>query len=303
MKFYRSGFASKSVRRVAEYLSPFILNVVKYVFSEMEYVPQGWNAVKGWNDQSVADAQEQHWPTLVRNLQGPGPLGVSHLPWHITRDDRADHNIIMSYGYVLALAARKKDVLSILDWGGGVGHYYLYSKALLPEVGIEYHCYDVPNLCRLGRKLLPEIHSHDDERDLLGRQYDVVVSSSSLHYFEDWRDQVRKLAAATRGFLYVSRLQVVNCVPSFVVVHKVLRAGYTEFLSWSINRQEFLSCAEECGLELVREFVFTEQWTIRGAPEKAECRGFLFRQQTIPEGDRRRIGPAGRVQQHSFGIS
>jgi putative methyltransferase (TIGR04325 family) len=98
---------------------------------------------------------------------------------------------MISYGYVLALAARKKDKLTILDWGGGVGHYYLYSKALLPEVGIEYHCYDVPNLCRLGRKLLPEIHLHDDERDLFGRQYDVVVSSSSLHYFENWREQAR----------------------------------------------------------------------------------------------------------------
>ena len=210
MKFYRSGFAGKSVRRVAEYLTPSITNIVKYVFSEMEYVPQGWYPIKGWNDESVVDAQEKHWPTLLRNLQGPGPLGVSHLPWHTTREDRADHNIMMSYGYVLALAARRKDRLSILDWGGGVGHYYLYSKALLPEVEIEYDCYDVPGLCRLGRKLLPEIHLHDDERDFFGRQYDVVISSSSLHYFENWREQVRKLADATRGFLYVSRLQAVN---------------------------------------------------------------------------------------------
>lgn len=286
MTFYRSGFAGRSVRRVGDYLSPFIANIIKYVFSEMEYVPQGWHTIKGWNDQSVADAQEKHWPTLVRNLRGPGPLGVSHLPWHTTREDRADHNIMMSYGYVLALAARKKDKLSILDWGGGVGHYYLYSKALLPEIGIEYHCYDVPNLCRLGRKLLPEIHLHDDERDLFGREYDVVVSSSSLHYFENWREQVRKLADATRGFLFVSRLQAVTYAPSFVVVHKLFREGYKEFLSWCINRQEFLSCAEECGLELVREFVFTEQWTIRGAPEKGECRGFLFRRQPVPEGER-----------------
>jgi hypothetical protein len=60
MTFNRSGFAGKSVRRVAEYLSPFIANIVKYVFSEMEYVPQGWHAIRGWNDQSVADAQEKH---------------------------------------------------------------------------------------------------------------------------------------------------------------------------------------------------------------------------------------------------
>ncbi|HXJ78442.1 MAG TPA: methyltransferase domain-containing protein [Candidatus Methylomirabilis sp.] len=245
--------------------------------SEMKYVPQGWYQIPGWNDQGIADAQERHWPTLVRNVQGPGPLGVSHLPWRTTREDRADHNILMSYGYVLARAARTKDRLTILDWGGGVGHYYLYSKALLPEVELEYECYDLPSLCRAGRKLQPDIRFHDDDKDLLGKPYDLVISSSSLHYFENWREQVRRLAACTGGFLYVARLQAVTAAPSFVAVHRPDRAGYSEFLSWCINRQEFLGCAEEHGLELMREFVFTERWNIRGAPEKAECRGFLLR--------------------------
>jgi len=180
MKSYHPGFANRSIRRIAEYLSPSIANIAKYVFSEMEYVPQGWYDIKGWNEQSIADAQEKHWPILLRNLQGPGPLGVSHLPLHTTRENRADQNIMMSYGYVLALAARKKDRLSILDWGGGVGHYYLYTKALLPEVEVEYDCYDLPNLCRLGRQLQPEIHFHDDDDDFAGKQYDIAISSSSI---------------------------------------------------------------------------------------------------------------------------
>ncbi len=277
MKFYRRGSARRSIRRVAERLAPLVENIFKDVFAEMEYVPQGWYAVEGWDAQSIADAQERHWPALVRNLQGPGPLGVSHLPGHTTRENRADHNIMMSYGYVLALAARQKDKLSILDWGAGAGHYYLYSKALLPEVDIEYECYDVPTLCRLGKKLQPELCHHDDESDFVGKQYDLVLSSSSLHYFENWRDELRKLADATREFLYVARLQSVTHAPSFVALHKVLRDGYPEFLCWCINRQEFLTRAEEQGLELVREFVFTERWSIRNAPEKAECRGFLLR--------------------------
>jgi putative methyltransferase (TIGR04325 family) len=277
MKYIPSTSPRNSFKKVAEYLSPFVVNAIKYVFSEMEYVPQGWYVLEGWNDQSIADAQERHWPTLVNHLQGPRPLGVSHLPWHTTREDRGDHNIMMSYGYVLGLATRKKDRLSILDWGGGVGHYYLYTRALFPEVEIDYHCYDVPNLCRLGRKLLPEAQLHEVERDALEREYDLVVSSSSLHYFEDWRGVIRKLAPVTGEFLYVSRLQTVTQAASFVVVHRPFRAGYTEFLSWCINRQEFLRFVQECGLELVREFVFAEQWTIRGAPEKGDCRGFLFR--------------------------
>jgi putative methyltransferase (TIGR04325 family) len=282
MTFLRSGFPGKSVTRLARRLSPIAGRIVRYVSSEMEYAPHGWPAGKAWNDESIADAQEAHWPTFVRNLQGPGPLGVSHLPWHVTREDLTDHNIMMSYGYVLATAARKKDRISILDWGGGIGHYYLYSRTLVPDVEIDYDCFDLPNLCRLGKKLMPEVRTHVDESDFAGRQYDLVVSSSSLHYFEDWRAEVRKLAGCTHTFLYVARLQTVSDAASFVVLHTPSRDGYPALPGWCINRREFLACAEACGLVLVREFIHTDPWTIRGAPEKGQCRGFLLRRGAGP---------------------
>jgi len=262
----------------------FVVNAAEYIGSEMEYLPQGWDVnrgIKGWNEQSVADAQEKHWPTLVHNLQGSGPLGVSHLPWRKGREDRDTHNVMMSYGYVLARVAGNRQRLSMLDWGGGAGHYCLYNKVLLPEVAIEYHCYDVPSLCQLGRQLVPEARYHDDEKDLLGNRFDLVVSSSSLHYFEHWRAVIRSLAAMTGEFLYVARLQTVSRAGSFVVLHSPLRDGYTQFLSWCLNREEFITCVESLGLELMREFVFTEKWRIRGAPERAETRGFLFRQRAL----------------------
>lgn len=278
---FGSTLLGRNIQKGIRYLFRRFKDIFDYVFAYMEYVPKGWHTVIGWNDQSVADAQEKHWPTLVGNLQGQWPLGVSHLPWQTTREDRADHNVMMSYGYVLALAARKKDTLSILDWGGGVGHFYLYSKALLPDVEYQYHSYDVANLCRVGRSLLPEIHFSEDENDFLGRRYDLVISGSSLHYFEDWRREALKLAAVTHELLYVSRLQVVMRAPSFVAAHKINLMGYGEFQSWCINRQEFLNCIEACGLELLREFVYYHKWIIRGVPEKGEYRGYLFRRRAV----------------------
>jgi len=261
------------------------VNLIDNAFAEMTYVPQGWHVIEGWHDPSVAKAQERHWPVLLKNLQGPGPLGVSHLPWHTTREDLVDHNIMMSYGYVIALAARKREAFTMLDWGGGVGHYHLYNKALLPDVAIEYHSYDLPGLCQVGRTLVPDAQLHDDETEALAREYDLVVASSSLHYFEHWRDVVRKLAAASREYLYISRLQTVSVSPSFVVLHSPSRNGYGEFLSWCINCDELLACVHACGMELVREFVFTEAWAIRRAPEKGYCRGFLFRRRSASEID------------------
>jgi putative methyltransferase (TIGR04325 family) len=269
-------------QKVAYYVPPLLVDAIRHLASEWEYLPQGWHdgdpALSGWNDQSVAAAQEKHWPILVRNLHGPGPLGVSHFPWSSTREDRADHNAMMTYGYVLARAARKKHRLSILDWGGGVGHYYLYSKALVPEVEIDYHCYDLPALCAAGRKLLPDVQFHDDASDLFERRFDLIVSSSSLQYFEDWRTVLRKLATTTGDFLYIARLPTVSREPSFVVAQTPYHAGYyTQYRGWFLNRQELLACAGEAGMELEREFVFAEEWHVRGAPEKGECRGFLLR--------------------------
>ncbi|HEY6451735.1 MAG TPA: methyltransferase domain-containing protein [Steroidobacteraceae bacterium] len=285
MKMFRSTFLGKGLKKTGGYVRARLEALSKYVFAEMQYVPDGWHATRSWNDPSVADAQEKHWPILVRNVSGPGPLGVAHFPWHTTREDRADHNVMMSYGYVLALSARKRDAISVLDWGGGAGHYWLYSKALLPEVELEYHCFDLPSLCSLGRRLLPGIHVGADEAEFLGRRYDLVISSSALHYFEDWRSEVDKLAQATGEYLYVSRLQVVTRAASFVAAHRMHHSGYGEFLSWCINRQEFLNCLERCGLELVREFVYYNRSVIRGAPEQGDCRGYLFRRrQALREG-------------------
>jgi putative methyltransferase (TIGR04325 family) len=287
MRIYRIWRSHFVEHHFSKFLPPFVLGGAKYLFPEMTYEPRGWyikdHGSEGWYEMSVAEAQERHWPTLVENLQGVGPLGVAHFPWSVTREDRANHNAMMTYGYVLALAARKKENISILDWGGGAGHYYLYSRALLPEVGIEYHCYDVPRLCHVGRTLTPEAQFHDSDAALVGAQFDLVVSSSALHYFEAWRDIASKLAAYTREFLYIARLQTVSRAPSFVARQKLYRAGYTEFLSWCLNRQELVSCVEKMGLDLVREFVFGEKWSIRGAPEKVDSRGFLFRRRRMKD--------------------
>jgi putative methyltransferase (TIGR04325 family) len=271
-------------RGIESFLPPLAANAIRHALSHNSYEPRGWTAnglrEGGWNHESVAVAQEKHWPVVVRNLEGPGPLGVSHLPDRMTREDTGDHNVMMSYGYVLARAARNRQSLSILDWGGGLGHYYLYSRALLPEVAIEYHCYDVPALCRVGRRLQPGVQFHEETDDLAGARFDLVISSSSLHYFEDWQQVVGTLAQRTSGFLYIARLMTVPRGPSFVVRQRSHRRGYrTEFLAWFLNREEVLECVQRHGMNFVREFVFDEYWMVKNAPEQGQCRGFLFHRQ------------------------
>ena len=170
----------------------------------------------------------------------------------------------------------------MLDGGGGIGHYYLLAQALLPGVEIVYHCKDVPALTGYGAQLFPEQHFCSDET-CLQRVYDFVLASASMHYTEDWQALLRRLAGATRDYLYVADLPTVLEAPSFVFVQRPYEYGYnTEYLGWCLNRTEFLRVAAGAGLHLLREFVYGHRPLIHGAPEQNAHRGYLFRAR--PEG-------------------
>lgn len=253
---------------------------------EWEYVPEGWSAaaadskIKGWDVQSVLNIYRAKWPEFVKQLEGSKPFGVSHESDLSSQTDPIFHNIMMSYGYALSVASRLKTSISLLDWGGGIGHYYLISRALMPDLEIDYHCKDVPLLVEHGRELFPRAHFYVDD-DCLRRQYDFVLASTSLHYSQDWAAALNGLIKATDGHIFITQLPIVFQAASFVMVQRPYKYGYdTEYLGWCLNREEFLQTAAAAGAELLREFIVGYQPHIHDAPEQCEYRGYLFRTTT-----------------------
>jgi putative methyltransferase (TIGR04325 family) len=244
-----------------------------------EYVPQGWRAektnsvIKGWNDPSVLDAYKAEWPDFLKNIEGTrffgSPESRSNAPHLIF------HNTMMTYAYVLSLVARQKTAISMLDWGGTIGHYYLISQKLIPDLKIDYHCKDVPILAEYGAELLPETHFYSDET-CLDRKYDFILASSSFQYTQNWTELLKKLAQSTAGHLFITRQPIVHEVPSYVMVQRPYYRYQTEYLGWCLNRQELLQCADSLGLKLIREFYIGEKPFIFIAPESCEYWGFLF---------------------------
>lgn len=249
-------------------------------FQEWEYVPEGWRrvaCVRGWNVDSVVQAQTAKWREFVRLTRGTGPLGIYHEAAMLSNISYVAHNTLMTYGYVLAMAARKRDRITLLDWGGGVGHYCVISRALMPDLEVGYHCRDVPLLCRGGRSLLPDARFHEDDDECFSRTYDLVLVSGSLHYWQDWKGLAQRLAGVSRPYLYVTRLPIVQRSQSFVTIQRPTQHGYdSEYLGWFLNRQEFLDHMQLMGTTLVREFLIEERPVVHGAPEQGEFRGFLF---------------------------
>ena len=270
-----------------EWLSPGVVRLARRLLAYLrpppwEYVPGGWQAAgtkaRGWEAESIVAVEAAKWARFVRLTQGNGPLGLAHEALRPVTEDYAAHNTMMAFAYVLALAARHKDRISILDWGGGLGHYYLLSRAFLPDLELDYHCKDLPLMCRRGRELLPDVRFHETVESCAGRRYDLVLSSSSLHYSENWRDVAAQLAGMTGSYLYITRIPMVRHVPSFVVLQRPYGVGYrTEYLGWFLKRDELLDALQAQGMELVREFLIEERPLVHRAPEQGEYQGFLWR--------------------------
>jgi putative methyltransferase (TIGR04325 family) len=246
---------------------------------EWEFKPLGWNArsglAHGWNDPSIALTQVAKWPAFVAAASGSGTLGINHEAARMACDDCDSHNTVMSFAYVVGRA--RTDPLRVLDWGGGLGHYYVLARALWPDIQLRWTCKDVAAICEQGAKLVPDVRFVDDDA-CLSERYDLVMASSSLQYAQDWRRVAGELAAAANPWLYLARLPIVLSASSFPVVQDPRRYGYqTRYVGWFLNRSELLGRMASIGMELEREFLEGERPFVRHAPERGEYRGFLFR--------------------------
>jgi putative methyltransferase (TIGR04325 family) len=269
-------------------LAQSILNHVRP--ADWEYVAEGWSRIgqiRGWNVESVVEFQTSRWHAYADAITGAAPLAVNHEEWQELRSGKLrDHNTLMTYAYVLALSARQKQSVSVLDWGGGLGHYGLLSKAILPDVGFDYFCHDVPLLCAAGRQMSPWIHFLDDPQECFARTYDLVLASSSVWYEQHWRNVVGSLAAIANPYLYVTRMIFVERCPSYVAIQRTGSASYqTEYLCWILNRQEFIEYVSSLGMELVRECLICDAQHIYKAPEQGSYKGFVFRKRELRYGD------------------
>jgi putative methyltransferase (TIGR04325 family) len=242
---------------------------------EWEHIPEGWtHPTRGWDAEAVADAYARKWPDYLEAIRAPKPLGVHHETAEVLTGDAGAHNMLVTFAYVLALAARGRDGVSVLDWGGGFGHYHALARSVLPEVALEWHVKETPAVAARGREVNPNVAFHDDDSPLEHR-FDLVVASSSIQYAEDWRLLVERLAGAAERHFYVARVPVAVTAPSFVVIQRPYVHGYdTEYLGWVLNRDELLAAVP---LALAREFLLDARFSAAGAPEDpVDHRSFLF---------------------------
>jgi putative methyltransferase (TIGR04325 family) len=276
----RGNDAAAQRREPAVQAEPAVLQALPPA-PEWEYVQEGWaRPARGWDVEAIARVYRESWTSFLEAVAGNGPLGVNpEVPRgvRVPRGELDAQQHVLAFAYALARAAAGKERLSLLDWGGGPGHYAVLARALYPALELDYHSRDLPALVALGREVLPAAGFHDGDGCLEGR-YDLVMASSSLHYSEDWRSLLGALARAASPYLYVTRVPIALHAPSFVVLQRAHGYGYeTEYLGWVLNRDELVEAARAAGLTLERELLLPAQIAATGAPEDpVGHRGYLF---------------------------
>jgi putative methyltransferase (TIGR04325 family) len=250
---------------------------------DLTYAPSGWETKlppggDGYSFSGLIARERREREPLIRRLQDGRPTLVDTTPEDASlRSIILDHHAYMTYAYVLALAAHRKQALRVLDYGGNLGDYYWIGKCLLPDVELEYHCKELPAVAEEGRKLSPQITWHVDD-SCFKEEYDLVMFSASLQYVKDWHALLRRAAAAVRGYLFLASISTVERVPTFVAIQ---RRGGAVMLHQQLNRADVVRTAESSGrLRLVREFLLGEHTHIANAPEQPLNRGWLFERGT-----------------------
>jgi putative methyltransferase (TIGR04325 family) len=259
-----------------------LMRYIKHTFSrpELVFAPEGWKTVipgddtNGWNSTSVVDCERAKWEKFLDALKGAGPLGFNHEHYDLSINDHVPfHNINMTYGYVLSLSAHQKSILTVLDYGGGLGHYYQIGRTLLPNVDLVYACKEVWRMAEAGKQLNPEIHWHTNDT-CLATTYDLVIIGGSLQYIEQWQNLLRTISASVGEYLYLTGIPVTDTCASFVAI----QLGYGKrMLHWQFNKEELLKVLTDTGLNLVREFVLENCPYIKNAPSQCKMRGWLFK--------------------------
>lgn len=234
----------------------------------LAYAPLGWKTALPPGNTNEAFwsrfvERERAWcQAMIARVRAEDPV--------LTSDDGMFSYI--AFGYVLALAARNKDKVTVIDYGGNLGEYYWIGKALLAGVELEFHCKELPAIAAVGRILSPDVIWHTDDECLDG-QYDLVMFSASLPYLPDWKSVLHRAAQGTRSYLFLADIPSVRDVPTFVITQ---RSGGVTHLQYLFNRSEIVDTVQRAGLRLVREFTMGVHAPVANAPEQPQYAGLLF---------------------------
>jgi putative methyltransferase (TIGR04325 family) len=239
-----------------------------------------------WKGEDILHTYSRRWPGFEQVLStSMPPIFASEtetLSFDPTTEVSSDahllrHNTILGLVFAVARAARQRPKISMLDWGGGVGHQYGLVHSLLPALELDCTCFDLPVSVKFGSERFPEVHFTSDFK-CLEQKYDLVVANNSLQYFEHWQRMLEQLAGAATDFCFLTMVPLLIDGPTQLMTQRWINpdgSRYSE-AEWFFSRSELLRAFPSDAWTLQRELICGMSPMVHGKGMRAEYRGFLF---------------------------
>lgn len=150
---------------------------------------------------------------------------------------------------VIAMASADRELLKVLDFGGGMASSFLPLVASLPtDKSIEFHVVESAGICETGEKLFPkEMPLFFHEEFPASGHYDVIHAGRSFQYVDDWRGMLHAFAALTPDYLVLAGVLAGDIEP-FVTLQNYY--GYKIRVRF-LNLGELIQEADSAGFQLL----------------------------------------------------
>jgi putative methyltransferase (TIGR04325 family) len=153
----------------------------------------------------------------------------------------------------LGEVARPDRPLAVLDWGGGFGELGWQARRLKPELALDLHVVELPVVCDYAHGVCSDATFHDDEAVLAGT-HDIVLAIAALHYAEDWRAVVARLARAAGTLLVLIDVPTASGAAGLSLWERPLAdLAEAQFIGRIIDPAALVAAIEAAGAWQVRE--------------------------------------------------
>ena len=150
---------------------------------------------------------------------------------------------------VAAMMLEHRDCLRILDFGGGMGIGYLTLSESIPTAAerIHYTIVELPETCDEGRRMFGNTISYLTALPQAKAAFDLVHSSSTLQYVEDWQGALVSLGSYGAEYMLLSDVYA-GRIPTFVTLQ---RDYDSRMRHWFWNLDEFRDACAQAGYRFV----------------------------------------------------